>query len=161
MKVIVIGGGAAGMMAAYSSAAGGNETWLIEKNEKLGKKIYITGKGRCNVTNTAEDPIRYVVHNSSFLHSAFAAFSQNDLRALLKRFGCLTKEERGGRVFPVSDKASDVTKAWTHALREAGVSVELGTRITEIDSWLNQGAVILATGGKSYPSTGSTGDGYS
>ncbi len=159
-KVTVIGGGAAGISAAYFAALGGAEVTLIERNEKLGKKIYITGKGRCNVTNTAEDPIRYVVHNSSFLYSAFAAFTQRDLRDLLEHFGCPTKEERGGRVFPVSDKASDVTKAWITALHEVGVAVILDTRVNEIDSFLAKGSVILATGGKSYPSTGSTGDGY-
>lgn len=175
-KIIVIGGGAAGMMAAWSAASAGSAVCLLEKNEKLGKKIYITGKGRCNFTNAApmEEYQTAVKKNPRFLHSAFAAFSNTDMMAFVEENGVPVKVERGNRAFPVSDHASDITKALSHAMKEAGVEVRLQT---EADSLLLSDyhlsgvrlkdgteiacdAVIIATGGLSYPTTGSTGDGY-
>ena len=173
--VVVIGGGAGGMMAALQAAWAGASVVLLEKNEKLGKKIYITGKGRCNVTNAcdAEDFFKQVPRNSKFLNAAVRQFGYEDLTALLSMLGTETKVERGQRVFPVSDKASDVTRAFARGMKDAGVTVALNTgaksvRKTnegfEVD--LQQGgtiscsAVVIATGGVSYPSTGSTGDGY-
>lgn len=158
--VTVIGGGPAGMAAALFAARAGARVTLLERNEKLGRKLYITGKGRCNVTNTADSPMRSIPRNPRFLYSAFACLDQAGLRALLLQYGCPTKEERGGRVFPESDKASDVTRALERALREADVAVRLGVRVQSLAPLLAKGAVVLATGGLSYPSTGSTGDGY-
>lgn len=158
--VTVIGGGPAGMAAAFFAARAGACVTLLERNEKLGKKLYITGKGRCNVTNVAEQPMDAIPRNPRFLHSAFAAFGATDLRALLAAYGCPTKIERGGRVFPTSDRASDVTRALERAMREVGVTVRLGERVSDLAPCLAEGSVILATGGCSYPSTGSTGDGY-
>ena len=173
--VLVIGGGAAGMMASLTAAAAGARTLLLERNEKTGKKIYITGKGRCNVTNTAEGEefFRQVPRNAKFLYSALSAFNRNDLLALLSANGTETKVERGGRVFPVSDRASDVTRALNCALSRAGVEVRLNTRVLSIKPENDRIAVLLdggeriyvrscvvATGGISYSSTGSTGDGY-
>lgn len=158
--VTVVGGGPAGMAAALFAAREGARVTLIERNEKLGKKLYITGKGRCNVTNTAENLMQHIPHNPRFLYASFACLDAEALRALLARYGCPTKEERGGRVFPVSDRASDVTRAFTRALEEAGVSIRLNQRIETLAPYLAQGPVVLATGGASYPSTGSTGDGY-
>ena len=179
--VIVIGGGAAGMMAAYAAGMSGGSVLLIEKNEKLGKKIYITGKGRCNVTNACdfEGLIRNQCRNGKFLYSSFRRFSNEDLCSLLESAGCRLKTERGDRVFPVSDHASDVTKALTALLQEAGARVRLRTEVRGIVK-LSDGSfsvrifdiikkrveqlscrkVIVATGGLSYPTTGSTGDGY-
>lgn len=189
-EVIVIGGGAAGMMAALQSAKSGCQVTLLEKNEKLGKKIYITGKGRCNVTNGAdlETLFQKVVTNRKFLYSAFYGFTNQDMMALLEESGCPLKVERGNRVFPVSDKASDVTAALQRQLEKAGVKICLRTKVrqllcealpeTEGDTsgkqptsrcigvQLDNGKklfgdkVIVATGGLAYPSTGSTGDGY-
>ncbi len=175
MKVFVIGGGPAGMMAAYAAAMSGKEVTLFEKNAKLGKKLYITGKGRCNLTNAT--PIsefrEHVVHGGSFLYSAFYALDNTELLALLSRYGLKTKTERGGRVFPESDKSSDVTKALEKALADAGVHISLNSTIQDITIENGKVAgivadgrkllcdnVIVATGGLSYPSTGSTGDGY-
>ena len=175
LDVAVIGGGAAGMMAALQAAWAGAQVVLLEKNEKLGKKIYITGKGRCNVTNVAdhEDFFRQVPRNSKFLNAAVRQFDHEDVTGLLSMLGTETKVERGGRVFPVSDKASDVTRAFARGMKDAGVQVELNTAVSHIDQEeggfavaLAQGgalhakSVIIATGGVSYPSTGSTGDGY-
>lgn len=159
-EVTVIGGGPAGMAAALFAAQAGAKVMLLERNEKLGKKLYITGKGRCNVTNTAENLQAHIPRNPRFLHSAFAFLNAEDVRALLAKHGCPTMEERGGRVFPVSEKASDVTKALTLAMRDAGVTVVYQQRVQSLLLLLQKGAVILATGGASYPSTGSTGDGY-
>lgn len=175
--VIVIGGGAAGMAAAIASAENGARVTLYEKNEKLGKKIYITGKGRCNVTNACdmEQLFESVVTNSRFLYSAFYGFTNTDMMELLERCGCRLKTERGNRVFPVSDKASDVTGALSKRLRELGADIFLNEPVKEL--WIEEGAlkgvilkrqnrreeadaVIVATGGLSYPTTGSTGDGY-
>lgn len=158
--VTVIGGGAAGMPASLFAARSGVRVVLLERNDKLGKKLYITGKGRCNVANMAENLMDFIPRNPRFLHAAFAQFAAADTRALLAAYGCETKVERGGRVFPQSDKASDVTRALTRALGEAGVEVRLGVRVTSLEPYLAQGAVVLATGGASYPATGSTGDGY-
>ncbi len=158
--VSVIGGGPAGMAAALFAARAGAHVVLLEKNEKLGKKLYITGKGRCNVTSAAENLMNHIPRNPRFLYSAFACFSPADLRELLEAYGCPTKEERGERVFPVSEKASDVTRALERALREAGVEIRLNASVASVEPLLRQGAVVVATGGLSYPSTGSTGDGY-
>ena len=175
-KVIVIGGGAAGLTAALSAAEAGSSVTLLEGNEKLGKKIYITGKGRCNVTNAC-DPAAFlnkVVKNPRFLFSALNAFGPEDMMALLERLGCPVKVERGDRVFPVSEKASDVTRALEKELRRLGVSIRLNTKVSHIfveneavcgaeledGTRLDANRVIVATGGQSYPSTGSTGDGF-
>ncbi len=175
-RTLVIGGGAAGMMAAISAASCGDEVILLEKNEKLGKKIYITGKGRCNCTNhcETEDFFSHVVSNPRFLYSSVYGFGPEDLIRLLEKYGCPVKTERGLRMFPVSDHASDVTKALEKALRANHVQIRLRAEAEEI--LLRDGAacgvrladgemipgdkVIVATGGLSYPTTGSTGDGY-
>ena len=175
MTVVVIGGGPAGMIAAAEAAGAGAQTILLEQNEKLGKKLYITGKGRCNVTNACERDgfFAAVVKNPRFLYSAFAAFDNRDLMALLERLGVPLKTERGGRVFPASDKSSDILRAMERHVRASGVQVRLHTRA--IGLRIEDGAVcavrtengeipceaaIIATGGGSYPQTGSTGDGY-
>lgn len=175
-KVIVIGGGAAGLMAALSAAEAGASVLLLEGNEKLGKKIYITGKGRCNVTNACEPAafMNKVVKNPRFLFSALNAFGPEDMMALLERLDCPVKVERGDRVFPVSEKASDVTRALEKELRRLGVSIRLNTKVSHIlventavcgveledGTRLEADRVVVATGGQSYPSTGSTGDGF-
>lgn len=180
-KVIVIGGGAAGMMAAVAAAEEGNKVVLIEKNEKLGKKIFITGKGRCNLTNNCdtESLLRAVCVNRKFLYSAFYGFTSQDTISFFEDAGMKTKTERGNRVFPVSDHSSDVIFALTRKLKECGVTVLLRTEVdhlltetTEDGNSVIRGAalkdgtemkgdaVIVATGGLSYRSTGSTGDGY-
>ena len=176
LDVIVVGGGAAGMMAALQAAYSGASVVLLEKNEKLGKKIYITGKGRCNVTNVAdaEEFFRQVPRNPRFLNSALRQFDHEDVTSTLAMLGTETKVERGGRVFPVSDHASDVTRALHRGMKDAGVQVELNTGVGKVEKTedglfrvtLSQGgsliarSVIVATGGMSYPSTGCTGDGY-
>ncbi|MBE5853237.1 MAG: NAD(P)/FAD-dependent oxidoreductase [Lachnospiraceae bacterium] len=175
-QVIVVGGGAAGMMAAIAAAQMGHAVTLLEKNEKLGKKIYITGKGRCNVTNAAdmEQLLRNVVTNPKFLYSSFYQFDNKAVMQLIEENGCELKVERGERVFPVSDHSSDVIKALQKALRDAYVDVQLHTEVKRLllASGVIQGvelkngkklyadAVILACGGMSYQSTGSNGDGY-
>ena len=176
-QVIIIGGGAAGMMAAIAAAGAGHKVCIYEKNEKLGKKIYITGKGRCNVTNACdtEELFQNVVHNAKFLYSSFYAFTNTDIMDLIEKHGCPLKTERGNRVFPVSDKSSDVIHALTAALRKLGVEMELheevadvlaedghvtGVRLKRGQKVVFADAVIVTTGGLSYPSTGSTGDGY-
>ena len=124
-KVAVAGGGAAGMMAAIAAAQSGAQVSLFEKNEKLGKKIYITGKGRCNVTNDCEMDRLFesVVSNPRFLYSAFYGFTNQDMMEFLEKSGCRLKTERGGRVFPVSEHASDVTAALSRGLKRLGVAV--------------------------------------
>ena len=173
--VIVIGGGAAGLMAAYAAAKSGNSVVLLEKNEKLGKKLYITGKGRCNLTNdcSPDEFLAHVVRGGKFLTRAAYRFSAAETMAFFEAHGLSLKVERGNRVFPVSDHASDVTKALERACREAGVEILLGTQVQSVISEdghvrgvrtaqreFSCDAVIVATGGLSYPSTGSTGDGY-
>lgn len=179
--VVIVGGGAAGMMAAIAASGNGNRVELFEKNEKLGKKIYITGKGRCNVTNASdmETVMQHVVTNSKFLYSAFYGFTNDDMMNLLEKAGCPMKIERGNRVFPVSDKSSDVIAALTRELKRVNVHVHLRTGVKclimeqqDVERKIVRGvllengtkvkadAVIVATGGLSYASTGSTGDGY-
>lgn len=180
-KVIVIGGGAAGAMAAVMAARKGCETILFEKNEKIGKKLFITGKGRCNVTNACETEALFqnVVTNPKFLYSAFYSFDNRQVMDFFEEAGCKLKTERGERVFPASDHSSDVIKALQKELRDAGVQVRLNTCVSEVlyekdadgksrvsgvrladGEMVNAEAVIVATGGISYESTGSTGDGY-
>ena len=175
-KVIVIGGGAAGMMAAIFAADAGAQVTLLERNEKLGKKIYITGKGRCNVTNdcTQEEFLRQVPRNPRFLYSALSRFDPQDMMALLENNGCPVQVQRGQRVYPQTEKASDVTRTLTRMMERRSVQVRLNSRVQalrrtgdavtgvvlESGETLDAGAVILATGGASYPMTGSTGDGY-
>lgn len=175
MKVGVIGGGAAGMIAAYFSAINGNDVVLIEKNEKLGKKIYITGKGRCNLTNLCEpdDFLQNVVTNPKFVYASIYGFTPQETVDFFNGLGLKTKVERGNRVFPESDKSSDVIKTLSSAILSAKVTVRLNETVKAITTF--GGAVksiitdkneyfcdrvIVATGGLSYPSTGSTGDGY-
>ena len=175
MIVFVIGGGPAGMIAAVRAAQNGHDVTLFERNEKLGKKLYITGKGRCNVTNTADRDafFAHVLKNPRFLYSAFSHFDNNALMEQIERAGVPLKTERGGRVFPASDKSSDILRACERILRDAGVNIRLNTRVDEIlvqngavsgirigAEQLSCNAVVVATGGVSYPQTGSTGDGY-
>ena len=175
LSVAVIGGGAAGQMAAVTAANRGHRVTLLEKNEKLGKKLYITGKGRCNVTNDCgrDGFFANVIRNPRFLYSAYAAFNERDMMAFLEKNGCPVKVERGQRVFPASDKSSDVQKALDRALKAAGVTVRLNADVQGIltrDGAVtgvrtDRGAeafdrVILTTGGLSYPTTGSTGTGF-
>ena len=175
-RCIVIGGGAAGMMAALAVA---DESWhveLLEKNEKLGKKIYITGKGRCNVTNDCEPDTFFenVVSNPKFLYSAYYTFDNSQVMQLLEENGCPLKIERGNRVFPVSDHSSDIIRTLQNALVKKKVKISLNTEVKNLmvreghvcgvelgdGRKLTADAVVVATGGISYPSTGSTGDGY-
>lgn len=195
-NVCVIGGGAAGLMAAYAAAKNGNRVILFEKNEKLGKKIYITGKGRCNFTNdcSLEEFFQNIVNGEKFLKSALYAFSPQNAMEFFENHGLTIKTERGNRVFPASDHASDVTKTLEKACKSVGVDVRLNEKVlyfkhimpdiipmSGIDSSTSQDIIptsgilllktekgeyfcdniIVATGGVSYPSTGSTGDGYS
>lgn len=163
------------MMAAYAAAQRGISTTLIEKNEKAGKKLFITGKGRCNITNDCDvsDFFMNVSKNSKFLMSAVYAFPNTALIDLFEKNGLHTKVERGGRVFPVSDRSNDVIRTLEKMLRDAGVKRMLNTEVTDINKEddgfcisfqngesMRSAALILATGGKSYPLTGSTGDGY-
>ncbi len=175
-KVIVIGGGPAGMLAAYRAAQLGAQVILLEKNEKLGKKLFITGKGRCNVCNAAdrEGFFQNVVSNPKFLYSAYSRWDNRAIMELLEKAGCPLKVERGDRVFPTSDHAYDVTDAMKRLLSKVGVQVKLHTQVKEIlmgdgafrgvllenGTQLMGDACIVCTGGVSYPSTGSTGDGY-
>lgn len=175
-KVLVIGGGAAGMMAAITAARNGKTVILFEKNEKLGKKLFITGKGRCNITNSAEieELFPAVVSNPKFLFSSFYSLTNDQVIDFFEELGVRTKVERGGRVFPLSDHSSDVIRALEREMERLGVKVRLRAEVKEILAadggttgvQLSSGekiygdAVIAATGGISYPSTGSTGDGY-
>lgn len=207
--VCVIGGGAAGLMAAYAAGKNGHQVTLFEKNEKLGKKIYITGKGRCNFTNDTppEDFLQNVVRGKKFLTGVLYAFSPQNVVELLENYGLSVKIERGNRAFPTSDHASDVTKTLEKACKSVGVDIILGEKVIKIDKTMSDiipmsdisdttspniipmpsivggtsgdiipmsrkvkivtdkdvyffDEVIVATGGVSYPSTGSTGDGY-
>ncbi|MBD5528024.1 MAG: NAD(P)/FAD-dependent oxidoreductase [Lachnospiraceae bacterium] len=193
MRVIVVGGGAAGMMAAIAAAQNGAEVTLLERNEKLGKKLFITGKGRCNVTNAGDmdNLFANVMTNAKFLYSAFYGFDNRAVMELIETAGCPLKTERGGRVFPVSDHSSDIIAALAGALKRLRVEIRLRARVKslwwednteqspgenvkvkksgsgiirgvllESGERLEAQRVILATGGLSYSSTGSTGDGY-
>lgn len=172
--VIVVGGGAAGMFAAITAAENGACTALAEKNEKVGRKLAITGKGRCNVTNdcTAETVMKNLPKNPKFMFSALAELPPSEIMAFFEREGVPLKTERGCRVFPVSDKAYDIVDALYGRLKKLGVRIITG-RVTEIltsdgavtgvrteSGEISAGRVIIATGGMSYPVTGSTGDGY-
>lgn len=180
-KILIIGGGAAGMAAAVFLGEKNHEVHLFEKNEKLGKKLFITGKGRCNITNTCDDEtfFKSVVTNSKFLYSAFYGYSNQDVVSLFESLGLAVKEERGGRIFPVSDHSSDVIRVLEKRMKEFDVKIHLKSEaeavLTEEDEAgghkikgirLKNGAeilgdkVIIATGGFSYQATGSTGDGY-
>ena len=177
--VLVVGGGAAGMLAGIAAAMKGSTVHIFEKNEKLGKKVYITGKGRCNVTNACdtEELFGHVVTNAKFLYSSFYGFTNFDMMELLENLGCPLKTERGSRVFPVSDKSSDVIRALTQRLLDLGVSIHYRSEAEHllIENGAVTGlviknggkketvladAVIVACGGFSYQATGSTGDGY-
>lgn len=175
MKIAVIGGGPSGIIASGFASSRGLDVTLFERNNKLGKKLYITGKGRCNVTNSSpiDDFFDKVITNSSFLYSSFYSFTNEDIMNLIERFGVKLKVERGGRVFPLSDKSSDIIKAFERFLEHNKVKVKLNTRIIDVEyskgKFLlisengNEGIfdrLIISTGGKSYPATGSTGDGY-
>lgn len=175
-KVLIIGGGASGMLAAIGAATCGHEVTIFEKNEKLGKKIYITGKGRCNITNASdiETIIKNVIKNKKFMYSAFYAFTNDSIVDLINEMGVETKVERGNRVFPASDKSSDVIYALSRKLKDLGVKVQHNSSVKRIivNDSVAQGIelkngekvygdnVIVATGGYSYQTTGSSGDGY-
>lgn len=160
-KVAVIGAGPSGMMAAIAAAEEGARVTLYEKNEKCGKKLYITGKGRCNLTNICGLPAFFdnIVRGRKFLYSAVYSFSNEDTRIFFEEEGVPLKEERGGRVFPASDKSSDIIRALTKKLEKTGVELLLNREIKKLSD-IDADAVIIATGGLSYQSTGSTGDGY-
>ena len=194
-KVVVIGGGPAGMFAAYFAAKNGHKVTLLEQNEKLGKKLYITGKGRCNITNASdmENLFANVCSNEKFLYSAFYSYTNDQVVEFFESYGLRTKVERGNRVFPVSDHSSDVIATLSKALKDVGVDVKLYTKVSKLlteeyqdengetvvadkkagtlkqvirgvvledDTTITADAVVLATGGISYPPTGATGDGY-
>lgn len=175
-KVLVIGGGAAGMMAAYAAGMVGHNVTLLEQNEKLGKKIYITGKGRCNFTNASslDEIMRQVVHNPKFLYSAFYTFSNDAVMDFFENEGMPYKVERGNRVFPVSDHSSDVIRTLERAMKKQGVVIKLHTQVKSLlveqnkvcgvnlvdGTQVKADHVIVATGGLSYPTTGATGAGY-
>lgn len=178
MKVIVIGGGPAGMMAAITAAENGNKVILLEKMERLGRKLLITGKGRCNITSSLpiEEFIQNTPGNGQFLYSCFKNYSNIDIINFLNQQGLQVKEERGNRIFPITDKSLDVLKCFESKLRELNVDIKCNTKVndiifeceknrfkvvTENNGFFEAEKVILATGGKSYPLTGSTGDGYS
>lgn len=174
-RIIVVGGGAAGILAAYAAKTDDNEVILVEKNEKLGKKLFITGKGRCNLTNSASisEFFSHIPTNPKFLYKAFSAFSNEDIIALVESMGTKLKTERGGRVFPESDRSSDVIRALSRLIGKAGVKVALKSPVRSLalkdgkicGIRLDSGtvpcdSVILATGGFSYPTTGSSGEGH-
>ena len=181
MKCVIIGGGAAGMAAALFLAEAGAEVFLLEQNEKLGKKLFITGKGRCNFTNACDVDglLSHIVTNPRFLYSSFYGWDSNHTIDLFEKLGVKTKVERGNRAFPASDHSSDIIRALEKRLREKGVSISLRTKVSEIladtdtdgkkkikgvllsdGTGIPADAVVVATGGLSYPSTGATGDGY-
>lgn len=175
MNIVVIGGGPAGMMAAIAARQNRHKVILIEKMNMLGKKLLITGKGRCNITSSLymADFIKNIPGNGRFLYSAFQNYTNQDIIEFLKEQGLEVKEERGNRIFPVTDKSKDVLDCFERKLKELGVEIRLNTAVKEIlvdDNYvvgvrtdkekIYADKVILATGGKSYPLTGSTGDGY-
>ena len=179
-KILIIGGGAAGMAAAAFLGEKNHQVHLFEKNEKLGKKLFITGKGRCNVTNTCDEEtfFKAVVSNPKFLYSAFYGFTNQDVISYFEKLGLSLKEERGGRIFPKSDHSSDVIKVLERRMKELDVKIHLGSEVKEVLIEETEGEkavtgvllsngqtvqgdrVIVATGGMSYQTTGSTGDGY-
>lgn len=180
-KILIIGGGAAGMAAAAFLGEHGHQVHVFEKNEKLGKKLFITGKGRCNLTNSCDEETFFqsVVSNEKFLYSAFHGFSNEDAIAYFEQLGLPLKEERGGRIFPKSDHSSDVIKALEQRMKELDVKIHLNSLVKEIllqeteegqkkvtgvllenGQEIGGDKVIVATGGMSYQATGSTGDGY-
>ncbi|MCR5737336.1 MAG: NAD(P)/FAD-dependent oxidoreductase [Eubacterium sp.] len=174
-EVLIVGGGAAGMMAGIAAAYNGNQVTIFEKNEKLGKKVYITGKGRCNVTNASdmENHMNNVMVNAKFLYGAFHALDAEDVCRMIESSGVALKTERGNRVFPESDKSSDIIWAFTKMLKDVGVQIVYNTEIKKVDKEQERvvlydsknkkysgDSCIIATGGLSYPTTGSTGDGY-
>ena len=178
-NVIIIGGGAAGMMAAITAARNNNKVTLIEKNEKLGKKLFITGKGRCNFTNAGdeEDIFNSIVTNKKFMYSSLRGFSNYDCMGFFDELGLKFKIERGNRVFPESDHSSDVIGALSRQMKKLGVNVLLNTQVVAVneengtfagvtikdasgEKIIKGDVCVIATGGNSYSSTGSTGDGY-
>ena len=174
-KVLIIGAGAAGMMAGIAAAYNGNQVEIFEKNDRVGKKIFITGKGRCNITNASdiENHFSNILKNEKFLYSAYNNFNSEDICNMLENTGVKIKIERGNRVFPESDKSSDVIWALNKMLKDIGVKIYLNTEINKIEKNNDKMSVIdkkgkkhigdyciVATGGMSYQSTGSTGDGY-
>lgn len=174
-KIGVIGGGPAGIIAAGFASSRGKDVILIEKNNKIGKKLFITGKGRCNITNASsiENFFNNIVTNGDFLYSGFYSFTNESIMSLLRSYGLSMKVERGNRVFPFTDKSSDVIKAFEKFLADKNVNILLNRNVEDVNKdnesfivKLQDGNVlrfkklILATGGKSYPLTGSTGDGY-
>lgn len=180
MKVVVIGGGPAGMMAAITASQNNNEVILIEKMKSLGRKLLITGKGRCNITSSLpiEDFIKNTPGNGKFLYSCYQSFTNDDIINFLKEEGLEVKEERGNRVFPITDKSKDVLECFLKRLEKNKVKIQYNKKIKEIlyekreeqkfvvgvktesNEIISADKVIIATGGKSYPLTGSTGDGY-
>lgn len=175
MRVCVIGGGAAGCMAAIAAAESGAEVVLLERNEKLGKKLYITGKGRCNLTNACdrETFFQNIISNPKFLYGAFGRFDNSAVMRFFEGNGCPLKVERGNRVFPVSDKASDIISVLRRKLERLGVTPKYGQNVIEVETVGGETVgvrteterfacerVVLACGGKSYPLTGSDGSGY-
>lgn len=176
MKVVVIGGGAAGMIAAITAAKDNNEVVVIEKTSSLGNKLKITGKGRCNLTfdGDEEDFKKNIVTNYKFMYSSFSNFSNKDVVNYFESLGVKTKVERGGRIFPVSDKATDIVRALENEIKKHNITVMYNSNVTEImtknkivigvklenGKIINVDKCVVATGGNSYKSTGSTGDGY-
>lgn len=178
-KVVIVGGGAAGMMASIAAASNGHQVIVFEKNEKLGKKLYITGKGRCNITNAGdmEDLFNNILTNKKFMYSSLYGFTNWDMMTLLNENGLATKIERGNRVFPESDKSSDVINTMQRIMLKEGVDIHFNAEVTKVlqsdglvsGVMVKEGSttkkveadnVIIATGGISYPVTGSTGDGH-
>ncbi len=184
MKIIVIGGGPSGMMAAIEAKQNGHQVILLEKMKSLGRKLMITGKGRCNITSSLgmEEFIKNTPGNGKFLYSCYQNFTNQDIINFLKEQGLSIKEERGNRIFPITDKSQDVLKCFTKKLKELKVEIKYETQVTQIltkkteekievtgvmvkvgqahTEKIEADKIILATGGKSYPLTGSTGDGY-